>query len=354
MVSGVKTVYACLSLLERLFMNASFDPAQPVLDPTTAAFLRYLENSGLPEPHTLSVEQARAQFARGQAAVPVDKLPAEITRKTLPVGPKGSVDVVIVRPAGSNGPLPAVMYFHGGGWVFGSFETHEHVARTLAHGSNAAVVFVEYSLSPEARYPIANEEAYAATKWIAEHGAQIGIDPSRIALVGDSAGGNMAAVVSLLAKQRGGPNISAQVMLYPATGGSMDLPSRQQFAEGYYFNAKTGLWMWNHYIGERPDNGYPPECLPLLASLEQLRGLPTALIITAECDVLRDEGEAYARKLAQAGVPVTATRYLGVIHGFTVTAALAQSSPARAAMAQVNAMLCQTFSASRKEAAVTA
>ena len=336
------------------FMNASYDPAQPVLDPTTAAFLRYLENSGLPEPHTLSVEQARAQFARGQAAVPVDKLPAEITRKTLPVGPKGSVDVVIVRPEDSQGPLPAVMYFHGGGWVFGSFETHEHVARTLAHGSNSAVVFVEYSLSPEARYPIANEEAYAATKWIAEHGAQIGIDPAQMALVGDSAGGNMAAVVSLLAKQRGGPNISAQVMIYPATGGSPDLPSRQQFAEGYYFSAKTGLWMWNHYIGERPENGYPPECLPLLASLEQLRGLPPALIITAECDVLRDEGEAYARKLTQAGVSVTATRYLGVIHGFTVTSALAQSQPARAAMAQVNAMLCQTFSASRKEAAVTA
>jgi acetyl esterase len=335
-------------------MNATYEPAQPVLDPTTAAFLRYLENSGLPQPHTLTVEEARAQFARGQAAVPVDKLPAEIIRKTLPAGPKGSIDVVIVRPVGNNGPLPAVMYFHGGGWVFGTFETHEHVARTLAHGSNSAVVFVEYSLSPEARYPIANEEAYAATQWIAEHGAQFGIDPSQIALVGDSAGGNMAAVVSLLAKQRGGPNISAQVMIYPATGGSPDLPSRQQFAEGYYFSAKTGLWMWNHYIGERPENGYQPECLPLLASLEQLRGLPPALIITAECDMLRDEGEAYARKLTQAGVPVIATRYLGVIHGFTVTAALAQSPPARGAMAQVNAMLCQTFSVSRKEAAVTA
>ncbi|HLY98510.1 MAG TPA: alpha/beta hydrolase [Candidatus Angelobacter sp.] len=335
-------------------MNVTYDSTQPVLDPTTASFIRYLEKAGLPEPHTLSVEEARAQYIRGQAAVPVVKLPAEISRRTLPVGPKGRVDIVIVRPQGSEGPLPAVMYFHGGGWVVGNFATHEHVARAMAHGSNAAVVFVEYSLSPEVRFPIANEEAYAATKWIAEHGEQLGIDPARIAVVGDSAGGNMAAVVSLLAKQRGGPNLSAQVMIYPATGGSMDLPSRLQFAEGYYFSAKTGLWMWNHYIGEQREQVYQPECLPLLASLEQLRGLPPALIITAECDVLRDEGEAYARKLTQAGVPAIATRYLGVIHGFTVTAALAQSPPARAAMAQVNAMLCQTFSVSRKEAAVTA
>jgi acetyl esterase len=328
---------------------------KPVMDATVQTFLNYLEGAGLPELHTLSVEEARAQFVRGQAAVPVTKLPAEIEQRTLPVGPGGSVSVRIVRPVGSNGPLPAVMYFHGGGWVVGDFGTHERVVREIVNGAQVTLVFVEYTLSPEAQYPVANEEAHAATKWVAEHGREIGIDPDQIAVAGDSAGGNMAAVVTLLAKQRGGPHLSAQVLYYPSTGGSNDLPSKKDFAEGYFFTQATGMWMWNHYIGNTPmDEIRNPLCLPLMASVEQLRGLPPALIITAECDVLRDEGEAYARKLTQSGVPVTATRYLGVIHGFTVTNALANSSPTRALVAQTCAMLRQVFAAKAKEAMVSA
>jgi acetyl esterase len=247
------------------------------------------------------------------------------------------------------------MYFHGGGWVVGNFETHERTVREIVNGANVVAVFVEYSLSPEAPYPIANEEAYAATKWVAEHGREIGVDPEQIAVAGDSAGGNMSAVVSLLAKQRGGPRISAQVLYYPATGGSQDLPSRKQFADGYFFTAATGLWMWNHYIGNATPAIYrDPVCLPLQASVEQLQGLPPALVITAECDVLRDEGEAYARKLMEAGVPVTGTRYLGVIHGFTVTNFLAEIPATRASIAQTCAMLRQVFAEKAKEAVLSA
>jgi acetyl esterase len=310
------------------------DPNQPVLDPTTQSFLKYLEDGKYPELHTLPVPEARVQFAKGQAAVPVTLLPADIEQRTLPVGPNGSVEIRIVRPKGSKVPLPVVMYFHGGGWVVGNFETHERIVREIANGVNAAVVFVEYSLSTE---------AYAATKWVAEHGSELGVSSVQIAVAGDSAGGNMAAIVSLLAKRRGGPKIAAQVMFYPATGGSQDLPSRQQFANGYYFIAETGLWFWNHYIGDTPSKGLEPLCLPLLASVEQLHGLPRALIITAECDVLRDEGEAYARKLMLAGVPVAATRYLGAIHGFTVANVLAETPATRGAIAQAIAMLRGVF-----------
>jgi acetyl esterase len=326
-----------------------------VLNDTVQTFLNYLNGAGLPELHTLSVREARAQFSRGQAAVPVTKLPAEIDQRILPVGPSGSVSVRIVRPVGSQGLLPAVMYFHGGGWVVGDFGTHERTVREIVNGAHVVVVFVEYTLSPEARFPVANEEAYAATKWVAEHGREIGVDPNQIAVAGDSAGGNMAAVVSLIAKQRGGPNLSAQVLYYPSTGGSNDLPSKKEFAEGYYFTEATGMWMWNHYIGDTPMEVIrSPLCLPLMATVEDLRGLPPALIITAECDVLRDEGEAYARKLMQAGVSVVATRYLGVIHGFTVTNFLASSGPTRASIAETCAMLRRVFAVESKKAKVSA
>src|SRR5258708_2701314 len=340
MASYPKTIYSCHFLFERM----SMDPNQPVLDPTTQFFLKYLEEGNYPELYTLPVPEARVQFAKGQAAVPVTLLPADVEQRTLPVGPQGRVEVMIVRPKGSKSPLPVVMYFHGGGWVVGNFQTHERLVREIANGVNAAVVFVEYSLSPDVRYPVANEEAYAATKWVAAHGSEIAVNSNQLAVAGDSAGGNMATVVSLLAKERGGPRIAAQVMFYPPTGGSADLPSRQQFANGYYFTAETGLWFWNHYIGDTPSKGFEPLCLPLLASVEQLRGLPRALIITGECDVLRDEGEAYARKLTQAGVPVACTRYLGAIHGFTVANVLAASPPTRSAIAQAIAMLRDVFS----------
>jgi acetyl esterase len=315
---------------------------QPVLDRESQAFLKYVKESGRPEMYTLSVDEARALFIRGQAAVPVTMLPADIETRTIPAGPSGSLGIRIVRPAGNKATLPVVMYFHGGGWVLGNFETHERIVRDIVNGAGVAVVFPEYTCAPDARYPIANEQGYAATKWVAEHGKEIGVDAERIVVSGESAGGNMATVVALLAKQRGGPKLTAQVLFYPATSVSPDSPSRQQFAAGYYLTAETGKWFWQHYTGGAAVESEPTAC-PLSATVEQLAGLPPALVITAECDVLRDEGEAYARKLQQAGVSVTCTRYLGTLHGFNVANALSGSSAARASIAQTCTMLREVF-----------
>jgi acetyl esterase len=327
------------------------DPSTPVLDERTQWFLQFLKMTGRPELHTFSVEDAREAFIKGQAFFPVQHPPTDVETRTLPVGPGGTVKVHIVRPAGSKEVLPAFMYFHGGGWVVGNFATHEYSARYIAATANVAVVFVEYSLSPEARYPIANEESFAATKWVAEHGREISINPDQIAVGGDSAGGTIATVVCMMAKERGGPRIASQVLIYPATGGDPELPSRKQFAEGYFFTQATALWFWNHYSGGSPIHTETGAC-PLRASIEQLKGLPPALIITGECDVLRDEGELYARQLMQAGVPVTCTRYMGAIHGFVAINALAETPTTRAALDQICSSLRQTFAvhASRQTA----
>lgn len=317
---------------------------QPVLDPQSQAFLKFVKDSGRPEMYTLSVGEARAMFAKGQAAVPVIKLPADVESRTISAGPNGSLRIYIVRPAGNKAILPVVMYFHGGGWVLGDFETHERVVRDIVNGANVAVVFPEYTRAPDAHYPVANEEAYGATQWVAQHADEIGVDSSRIAVAGESAGGNMATVVCMMARQRGGPKILAQVLFYPSAGGTPDFPSRRQFAEGFYLTAETGRWFWRHYSGEAPIHTEPNAC-PLEATLDQLKGLPPALVITAECDILRDEGEAYARKLMLAGVPVTCTRYLGTLHGFNVANALSGSSASRASLGQTCDMLRETFAA---------
>jgi acetyl esterase len=226
------------------------------------------------------------------------------------------------------------MYFHGGGWVLGNAATYDRFIRELAHGTAAAVVFVEYRRSPEERFPVPLEECYAATAWVAEHGAQLGVDGSRIAVAGDSAGGNMATVVSRLALERRGPKIASQVLIYPATAAGFDMPSIREFAEDHYLTLEASRWFWHQYAPDRAADSDPNAC-PLLAPAEQLRAMPPALIITAECDILRDEGEAYARKLSQAGVPVTCTRYLGAIHGFMGINALADTPANRAAQEQV-------------------
>jgi acetyl esterase len=220
----------------------------------------------------------------------------------------------------------------------------------MANGAGAVVIHVEYTRSPEARYPVALEECYEATKWVAEHGRQLEVDATRLAVAGDSAGGNLAAAVSLLAKQRGGPKIEAQALFYPATASTFDTPSFHQFGEGYYLTAAASRWFWNQYAPDRSVDTEPTAC-PLVATVEQLQGLPPALIITAECDILRDEGEAYAAKLTEAGVPVMCTRYLGSIHGFMSVNALAETPATRAALAQMNGMLREALAEQKVEAA---
>lgn len=312
------------------------------LEPNTRAFLEGLIAQGIPPLENQSVEEARLGAAALQA-VPIATLPAAIEDRTLPGGPGGEVSVRIVRPHGQRGLLPVVVYLHGGGWVLNDKDAYDRLIREIANGAEAAVVFVNFTRSPEVRYPIAIEEAYAATQWVATHGSQLHLDGSRLAIVGDSAGGNLAAAVTLLAKERGGPNITYQVLLYPVTDANFDTPSYREFADGPFLTREAMKWFWNHYAPEFATRT-EPTASPLRASPIQLRDLPPALMITAELDVLRDEGEAYARRLSEAGVPVTAVRYLGTIHGFASLNAITDTPAPRAAIAQVNAMLRSVFS----------
>ncbi len=257
----------------------------------------------------------------------------DVEDTTVPGGPSGEVSVQILRPKGAEGSLPVILYVHGAGWVFGNHHTHGRLIRELADGTGAAVVFPNYSLSPEARYPTAIEESYAVLEWIGEHGAEKDLDGSRIAVAGDSVGGNMAAAMTLMAKERSGPKLRAQVLFYPVTDASFDTASYHQFAEGYFLRRDAMQWFWHQYTSDE-DERAQITASPLRASTDQLSGLPPALVITAEADVLRDEGEAYGRKLREAGVDVTATRYEGIIHDFVMLNALRETHAAKAAMAQ--------------------
>ena len=313
-----------------------------VLDPRTQWFLDFLKSSGRPQVNQVPVAEAREMYVRGQNLVPLDKKSARIEDHNIPLSSGGNLKLRIFRPEGSSGPLPIVMYFHGGGWVLGDSDTYDYSMRELTNGTGAAVVFVEYSRSPEVRYPVALEECFAATEWVAAHGSELNLNSSQMAVAGDSAGGNMAAVVCLLAKERGRPQIATQVLIYPATGHVFDSASFREFATGYFLTRETSQWFWQQYTGGAAIEHEPTAC-PLEATREQLKGLPPALVITGECDVLRDEGEAYARKLTQAGVPVVCTRYLGAIHGFLGINALADSPPTVTARAQVHTTLRQAL-----------
>ncbi|TDO44644.1 acetyl esterase/lipase [Kribbella sp. VKM Ac-2527] len=237
----------------------------------------------------------------------------------------------MVRPAGSTGVLPVILYIHGAGWVFGNAHTHDRLVRELAVGAGAAVVFPEYDLSPEHRYPHALEQNYAVARWIVASGNDHGLDASRLAVAGDSVGGNMAAAVTLLAKERGDVTFRQQVLFYPVTDASFDTASYREFAEGYFLRLDGMQWFWDQYTTDEAERNQITAS-PLRATTEQLTGLPTALVITAEADVLRDEGEAYAAKLREAGVAVTAVRFGGIIHDFVMLDALRDTHAATAAI----------------------
>jgi acetyl esterase len=234
--------------------------------------------------------------------------------------------------------LPVVMFFHGGGWVAGSFETHRRLVGEIVEGARAVVVFVDYERSPEARYPVALEQAYAATQYVAQNAREFDVDPERLVVAGDGAGGNLAAVVCLLAQERRGPWIALQVLFYPFTDASLDSASQRAFDGGPWLTRAALQGFWDAYLPEGTPRG-DPHVSPLRASLDELKGLPRALVITAENDPLRDEGEAYARKLSQAGVDVTSVRYNGTLHDFVLLNALAQTPAARAALQQANRLM---------------
>ncbi|MER6475605.1 alpha/beta hydrolase [Streptomyces filamentosus] len=250
---------------------------------------------------------------------------------TVHGGPTGDVRARIIRPHGSTGILPVVLYLHGAGWVFGNAHTHDRLVRELAVGTGAAVVFPEYDLSPEARYPVAIEQNYATAQWIAREGLHKDLDGSRISVAGDSVGGNMTAALTLMAKQRGDVTFVQQVLFYPVTDANFDNASYGQFATGYFLRREAMEWFWNQYTTDESERAQITAS-PLRATPDQLAGLPPALVITAEADVLRDEGEAYAAKLRAAGVPVVALRVQGVIHDFVMLNALRETQGAELAI----------------------
>ena len=304
---------------------------EPVLEP---AARRFADETA---PLELGVEAGRRAIGSLQAGNP-PRPAATIEELVVEGGPSGTVRIRIVRPAGFTGPLPVICYLHGSSWVFGDALTHDRLVRELATRARAAVVFVHYSRSPEVRYPVAIEECYAALLWVAADGAEHELDAERIAVAGDSAGANLAAAVTLMVKQRSGPNLAAQVLFYPVTDCAFDTGSYRQFAEGYWLRRDAMQWFWSQYTADEAARA-EVTAAPLRATAEQVAGLPPALIIVAEADVLRDEGEAYAAKLRAAGVPVTGVRYQGIIHDFVMIDALRHTYAARAAIAQAGRFL---------------
>jgi len=285
----------------------------------------------------LGPEKGRQVVDEVQAG-PITKPAVEVEERTIEGGPGGHVSVRIVRPPTAVTPLPVIVYTHGAGWVFGNAHTHDRLIRELAVGAQAAVVFPNYSLSPEAKYPTAIEEVYAVVRWVAEKGRPDGLDPERLAVAGDSVGGNMTAAVTLMAKERRGPAIQQQLLFYPVTDASFDTASYRKFATGYFLRRDAMVWFWDQYTTD-PAERAQITASPLRATVDQLRGLPPALVITGEADVLRDEGEAYAGKLRQAGVRVTGARFQAIIHDFVMLNALAGTAAARGAMALATAWL---------------
>jgi acetyl esterase/lipase len=309
-------------------------PASPATpDQVTSQFLHALNSGTGPAINTLAPAQARQVLIGAQNSVKVDLSGIEVSNKTIEQDGI-TAPITIVRPQGATGTLPVFMFFHGGGWILGDFQTHERLVRDLVVQSGAVAVFVNYTPSPEARYPVAINQAYAATRWVAAHGNDIGVDGSRLAVVGNSVGGNMAAVVALMAKDKQGPAIRFQGLMWPVTDNAFNNGSYNAYPEGHFLTRPMMKWFWDAYTKD-PKQRNEIYASPLRASLDQLKGLPPALIQVAQFDVLRDEGEAYGHKLDAAGDEATTVRYNGTIHDFGLLNALAEDAPTKAATRQL-------------------
>lgn len=281
------------------------------VDPQVREFLDEYNRQDVPPVREQSVEDARWLMEKTVLILGPPEQVAEAGDLAVP-GPDGDIRVRLYKPQ-AEGPLPVVVYFHGGGWVTGSLNTHDNFCRALANAYGGAVLSVGYRLAPEHKYPAAAEDAYAATKWAAQQAEEFGLNASRIAVAGDSAGGNLAAAVALMARDRGGPPLACQVLIYPAVDTDFERPSYRDNAEGYMLTADGMKYFWEQYL---PDGlqTQDPFAAPMRA--DDLSGLPPAIVVTAHYDVLRDEGDAYAARLEQTGVPTTHLRYDGMIHGF--------------------------------------
>ncbi|HEY4337322.1 MAG TPA: alpha/beta hydrolase [Puia sp.] len=322
-------------------MAQNNSPAKPENDPRilvqVRTFLKAL-NSGSGKPiEQLSPADARKVLVDAQQSVSFTYSDIEESEKTI-VQDGVEVKVHIVKPKGVGVNASVFVFIHGGGWVLGDYPTHRRLVRDLVVASGAVAVFPDYTPSPEAQYPVAIDQIYAVTKWVSEKGSSIGVDGKRLAVVGNSVGGNMTAAVVLMAKAKGGPAIKLQVMLWPVTDANFETGSYNELAEGRFLTKKMMIWFWDNYC---PDLKKRKEIYasPLQATLEQLKELPPALIQTAENDVLRDEGEAYARKLDEAGVSVTLTRYGGLIHDYGLLNPLAGVPAIQTALLQAGAVI---------------
>ncbi|GGC62676.1 acetylhydrolase [Siccirubricoccus deserti] len=284
------------------------------LDRDAAAVLEMIRTAGRPPWHTLSPDEARASYMAGRQATAPEPMPVAVVKDLVAPGPHGPIPLRLYRPAAAPAAgAAALVFFHGGGWVLGNLESHDGMCRHLAERSGCVVVAVDYRLAPERKFPAPLDDAGAATAWVAAQAGALGLDPARIAVGGDSAGGNLAAALCLMARDAGGPAIAWQMLLYPATDFAMDTPSHRRFEDGHLLTRESMLWFRDHYLNNTAEAA-DWRASPLRAA--SVAGLPPALVLTASHDPLRDEGEAYGRRLAEAGVPVTLWRVPGQIHGF--------------------------------------
>lgn len=313
----------------------------PRLSRETKAFLKILNSGDNPPLETLSPLEAREVLVNAQASVNVDVSGIDESEKTI-TADGYTINLNIVRPAGVEETLPVFMFIHGGGWVLGDYPTHRRMVRDLVVHSGFAAVFVNYTRTPDAQYPQAVKEIYAATKWVAENGAEINVDGKNMAIGGNSVGGNMSAVTTLMAKEKGGPEIKLQILMWPIVDADFETESYQQFGENRFLTTSLMKWMYDLYTTD-PAQRKEIYASPLQATVEQLKGLPPALIQVAESDVLRDEGEAYGRKLDEAGVKVTTVRYNGMIHDFGLLNGVAELVQTRSLFEQAAAELKNTF-----------
>src|SRR5450432_359587 len=334
-IIGALLLFAALTVTSNLFGQVDYT-TDPHLTTEVRTFLKGL-NAGGTAVESLPFADARKVLVDVQASVKVNLSGIDVSEKTITVDGY-TIKLNIVRPAGVKGILPVFIFIHGGGWVLGDFPTHERMVRDLAVLSGAAGVFVNYTRTPDAAYPQAINEIYAATKWVAENGAEINVDGKRLAIAGNSVGGNMTAVTTIKAKENKGPEIKLQIMMWPIVDASFETESYKLFGKDRFLTTPLMKWMYDMYIKD-PKKRQDIHASPLQASVEQLKGLPPALIQVAENDILRDGGEAYGRKLDEAGVKVTTVRYDGMIHDFGLLNGLATVPAVRSLFVQAAAEL---------------
>jgi acetyl esterase len=327
-MTRIRIMVAALATL--VFADAAV--AESNLDPAVQQFLDGVAALHQAPLHKRSPEDVRDELERLQS-LPIRVASASVHQRFVDGGPSGRTHVHIIRPHGLSGRLPVVVYFHGGEWMRGSFGTHERLVQSIAGGVGATVIFVDYDRTPETKFPIALEQGYGVLKYVAAHAEELNIDADRIAVAGDGAGGTLATAASILARDQKGPIIRSQILLYPITSADFDSQTYRDFGNGPWLTRDDMIWFWEFYL---PDHSLRSSihASPLRASIDQLRGLPPTLVITAEHDMMRDEGERYAQKLANAGVPTVVKRYNGVIHDFMMLNVFATLPSAQAAVGQ--------------------